>query len=91
METWPVTEDILVDDTLTIEVISKGDLMKFCSILFLLVEELETGSESVSKIGNNSFVFIMISDCDLIDFCSILLFAIVELETWPVTKKKFER
>ena len=73
MENWPVTEDILVDGTLTIGVISESDFMQFYSVLFLLVEELETWSESEGKFINDSLVFVMISDGDFIDFYSIKL------------------
>ena len=72
MKTWQVTEDNLVDDTLTIEVILEGDIMQFYSVLFLLVEEVETWSVTEDKFVNDSLVFVVITDGDVMHFCSIL-------------------
>ena len=75
LETWSITEDNLVDNSLVMVLISDGDFVGLCSVLFLVIELVD-----------NLFVIVVISDGGFMHFCSVLLFEIVELETWLVTE-----
>ena len=44
METWSVAEDNFVDDSLVNVVISEGAFMYICSVLLLVIEDLEIWS-----------------------------------------------
>ena len=80
LENGPVTEENLVDDTLAIIVISDGEFIDFCSVLFLVIELLD---------NMDSLTIVVISECDFMQLCSVLFLLVEELEPWSESEGKF--
>ena len=80
LETWPVTKNNLVDDTLAIIVISDGDFIDFRSVLFLVIELLDNSFVIVVILQGGFMVsstIEVISEGDFLQFCSVLFFCCV--------------
>ena len=76
----------MVDDSLAIVVISEGDFIENCTVLLLVIHDLDTWLVAEDNLVDNSLVIVVISECDFMHNCSVLLFVIEDLETWSVVE-----